>query len=115
MDDDVEREARAEDVGAERAVLVGLVARLLQALEPEGELAPAEDEGLLGADRVGRDRRPLDDLVRVALDEQVVLEGRRLALVAVHDEVASSGPGAASTTCGPPGSRRRRGRAGSPC
>ena len=75
---------------AERAVRVGLVAGLLQPLEAEGELAAAEDEGLRGADRVGGDDRPLDDLVRVALDEQVVLERRRLALVAVDDEVASS-------------------------
>ena len=33
----------------------------------------------------------LDELVRVALDEQVVLEGGGLALVAVDDEVAWSG------------------------
>ena len=37
--------------------------------------------------RVGGDEHALDDLVRVALDEQVVLEGGRLALVAVDHEV----------------------------
>ena len=52
--------------------------------------------------------------MRVALDEQVVLEGGRLGLVAVDDEVGDAGPCAASTTCARPGSRRRRGRAGSP-
>ena len=49
MDHEVEGVTGAEDVGAERAVRVGLVARLLQALEAEGELASAVDEGLLGA------------------------------------------------------------------
>ena len=78
----------AEDVGAERAVLVGLVARLLKALEAEGELPPAVDEGLLGPGRVGGDGRPLDYLVRVPLDQHVVLECRRLALVAVDHQVS---------------------------
>ena len=91
MDHEVERVARAEDVGARAPVGVGLVARLLQALEAEGELASAVDEGLLGSRRVGRDDGPLDDLVRVALDQHVVLERRRLALVAVHDEVGGRG------------------------
>ena len=44
MDHDVEREARAEDVRAEGTVGVRLVARPLQALEAEGEFAPAVDE-----------------------------------------------------------------------
>ena len=88
MDDDVEAVARSEHVSAKGAVRVRLVAGLLQALETQGELAPAVDEGKLGPGRVGRDRRPLDDLVRIALDEQVILEGRRLALVAVDDHIA---------------------------
>ena len=83
----VEAEARAEDVRADRAVRVGLVEGLLQPLEPEGELAAQVDEGLADLEGVGRDQHALEDLVRVALYEHVVLEGRRLRLVAVDDEV----------------------------
>ena len=72
---------------AERAVSVGVVAGLGETLEPERELPATEDEGAPDTDRVRRDRGPLDDLVWVTLDQQVVLERRRLALVAVHDEV----------------------------
>jgi hypothetical protein len=68
-------------------VRVGVVQRLPAPLEPEGELAAQVDEGLGDLQRVGRDEHALDDLVRVALDEEVVLEGGRLALVAVDDEV----------------------------
>ena len=71
----------------DRAVGVGLVERRLQALEPEGELAAEVDEGLADLQRVGRDQHALEDLVRVALNEHVVLEGGRLGLVPVDHEV----------------------------
>ena len=77
----------SEDVGSHGAVGVGLVERLLQPLEPEGELAAEVDEGLGHLEGVGRDEHALEDLVRVALNEQVVLEGGRLGLVAVDHEV----------------------------
>ncbi len=85
--DDVEREARVEDVAAHRAVGVGLVQRRLQALEAQGELPAQVDEGLADLQRVGRDQHALEDLVRVALNEHVVLEGGRLGLVAVDHQV----------------------------
>src|SRR5579875_46946 len=84
---EVERELRPEDRPPERSVLVGLVHGLGEPLEAEGELAPAEDEGLGRPDRVGGDDGPLDDLVGVSLDEEMVLERGGLRLVAVHDEV----------------------------
>ena len=73
-------------------MFVGLVARLLKTFESEGELSPAIDERQLDSSRVGRDRGPLDDLVRIVLDQHVVLEGRGLALVTVHDEVGRGCP-----------------------
>ena len=72
---------------AHRAVRVGLVERRLHPLEAEGELAPDEDEHLGDLQRVGGDEHALDELVGIALDEQVVLEGGRLALVAVDHQV----------------------------
>ena len=71
----------------EGADLVGVVDGLLDAFETERELAAHEDEGLRDLQRVGRDDDALDQLVRIALQEQVVLEGGRLGLVAVHHEV----------------------------
>jgi len=65
---------------------VGVVHRLGHPLEAEGELAADIDERLGDLECVGGDEYALDQLVRVALDEQVVLEGRRLALVAVDHE-----------------------------
>ena len=64
---------------ADGAVRVGLVEGGLHPLEPEGELAPEEDEHPGDLQRVGGDHDPLDQLVGIPLDEQVVLEGRRLA------------------------------------
>ena len=83
----VDREPRPEDVLAHRAVLVGFVERALDALEPEGELAAHVDEGARRLDGVGGDEHALDELMGVALDQQVVLEGGGLALVAVDHQV----------------------------
>ena len=79
----------------------------------ERELAPDVDERVVRLDRERGDDDALDDLVRVALEEHVVLERGRLALVAVHREVArvdalrQERPLLAGRR-----SRRRRGRAG---
>ena len=85
--DDVEAEARAEDVAPERAVRVGVVDRGQHPLEAEGELATDEDERPRDLERPGRDDDPFDQLVGVSLHEEAVLEGRGLGLVAIHDEV----------------------------
>ena len=87
--DDVEVEARAEDVLAEEAL--ARARRRSRAIEPfvaERELAAQVDEREVALDRVRRDRDALDELVRIALDEHAVLERRRLAFVGVHHEVA---------------------------
>ena len=91
VDDEVDREARAQDVAADRPEGVRLVEGGGHALEPEGELTAHEDEGLRGTDGVGADEDALDDLVRVLLHQHVVLEGAGLALVAVDDEVDGLG------------------------
>src|SRR5262249_26803900 len=88
VQDQVEVEAGPEDVLAEVAALVRLRDRLAEPLVPERELAPDVHEREVALDREGRDDDALDELVRVALDEHVVLEGGRLALVRVHGEVA---------------------------
>ena len=75
----------------DRAVGVGLVQRRLQALEAQGELAAQVDEGLADLQRVGGDQHALEDLVRVALNEHVVLEGGRLGLVPVDHQVGERG------------------------
>ncbi len=87
VDDHVDGEPRAEDVPAHGPVGVGIVECGLDPFEPQGELAPDEDEHLGDLQRVGGDDHTLDELVGVAFDEQVVLEGGRLRLVAVDHEV----------------------------
>ena len=85
---------------------VGVVEGGLHPLEAEGELAPDEDEHPGDLQGVGGDEHALDQLVGVPLDEQVVLEGGRLALVAVdhqvgHRVLAQHGPLAAGREAGP--------------
>ncbi len=90
----------------DRAVAVGLVEGGLHPLEAEGELAADEDEHLGDLEGVGGDEHALDQLVGIPLDEQVVLEGGRLALVPVDHQVgdrvlAQHGPLAAGGEPGP--------------
>jgi hypothetical protein len=85
---DVHGEVGAEDVAAHEVVGVGVVERLGDALLRERHLPAHVQERLRRADRVGGDHDALDQLVRVALHQQPVLVGARLALVAVDDEVA---------------------------
>ena len=86
--DDLEIEARTEDVLAEEALRARVGERLREAVVAERELAAQVDERLVALDRVRRDDDALDELVRIALDEHAVLERRRLAFVGVHHEVA---------------------------
>ncbi len=112
--DDLEVEAGAEDVRHRRTLVSLRVGDGLdEAVVAERELAADVDEREVAADRVRRDDDALDELVRVALEEHAVLERRRLALVAVHDEVARDRrPAGGTTTSGRTRSSRRRGRAG---
>ena len=56
-----------------------------------GELAADVDERVVHAEGVGGDGRPLDQLVRVALEQLAVLEGAGLGLVGVHHQVERRG------------------------
>src|SRR5438477_940731 len=89
--DQVDREARAEYLPPDHPAAVGLLHGLGHALEPQRELPAHVDEDLGCSDGVGGDEAALDDLVRDLLDEEVVLERRRLALVAVDDQVDGLG------------------------
>lgn len=93
MQDDLEVEARTEHVGADEAPLVGLGERLGDPLGTERELAADVDERGVALDGERADHHALDELVRVALEEHVVLEGGRLALVGVDAEVPGEDAG----------------------
>ena len=85
--DEVERVVGAEDLLADVALLAGLGERGVEHVGLVGVLAADEDERLVGADRVGADDDPLDQLVRVLLHQLAVLERARLGLVGVAHEV----------------------------
>src|SRR4029077_3587543 len=78
----------AEDVLAGVALRVRLVDRLLEDVLRVEELAAYIDVGRLRPDGVAADEASFNQQVRVALDEQVILEGPRLALVGVAGDVA---------------------------
>src|SRR5262249_33375604 len=86
--DDVEIETRAEDVGAEEPSRACVVERAGETVVTEREFPSQVNEREIALDRERRDDDALDQLVRVALDEHPILERRRLAFVAVDDEVA---------------------------
>jgi hypothetical protein len=60
---------------------------LFQNARAVGHLAADVDVGLLHVVREARDHHALDQLVRVLVDDVAVLEGARLGLVGVDDEV----------------------------
>ncbi len=77
-----------EDVaGAEDACLPRLVDGRLEDLVLGEVLAADVDEDAVGFDRVRRDEAAFDQPVRHAAHHLAVLEGARLRLVGVHDEV----------------------------
>ena len=76
---------------ADGAVGVGLVEGGLEPFDGQRELAADVQEDLVGADGVGADQRAFDELVGVALHQGVILEGGRLALVAVDGQVERLG------------------------
>ena len=83
----VHREVGAEDVLADVAGGVRLVQRSRDALVRVGHLAADVKEHLLGLDRIRADQGAFDELMRIALHQEAVLEGAGLGLVAVDDEV----------------------------
>ena len=88
---DVAVEAAAQDVLAKKPGLVGRFDRPLEHLLHVIELAADVDVGDLCADGVAADRASLDDQMRVALHQHVILERARLALVGVAGDVLRLG------------------------
>ena len=79
---DLELDPRRQPLG------LHLLDGLLDPLDLLRERVLQPDVGLLGPDRDGGDRRPLDHLVRVGPQDGPVLEGPRLALAGVDHDVA---------------------------
>ena len=87
----VEVEARTLDVGAEVAGLVRLGDRGLQPAQHRHHLAAHVDEGVPGADRVGRDDGALDEHVRRRHHQRNVLARTGFRLVGVDHQVVRLG------------------------
>ena len=87
MDAQVEVEAAAENVLAEVALGLGVVDGCLQLAIGFMVLAPQEDVALGRADGVGTDDHAFHQQVRVVFQQIAVLEGARLHLVAIANEV----------------------------
>ena len=83
----VEREVGPEDAIPQITGSACLRQRLLEALVDAEDLAVNVVVARADAHRVGSDRHALDDDVRVVAQDVAVLEGARLALVRVADEV----------------------------
>ena len=83
----VEAQAAPQDALAQQAALARLLHRPLHALDGERVLVSQVDEAIAGAGRVARDQHPLDHRVRVALHQDAVDEGARVALIGVADKV----------------------------
>jgi hypothetical protein len=91
VDHDVAGELRSGDVRSGPAVAVGVVYRGGDALDGQAHLAPDVDHDGSGADRIGADQGALDELMGVTLEQEVVLECSRFALVALDDQVRRAG------------------------
>ena len=87
LGDDVEVDARAEDVLAEEAFFVGFGDGALDDLEQVAVLAAQVDEAQLRPDGEAGDHGALDDRVRVLEEDDVVLAGAGLGFVAVDEHV----------------------------
>ncbi len=88
MNEHVAVEAGTENVLAEEPARVRLVDGALEDVLRVQEFAPYIDVGDFRADGVAADGATLDKQVRIALDEQVILERARLAFVGVARDIA---------------------------
>src|SRR5262249_37374649 len=86
MQIDLAVEAGSENVLAEITGLACILDRPFHHREQVIELAANVDVRGLRSDRIAADETPLDQQVRVALHQQVILEGTRLALVSMADD-----------------------------
>ena len=87
MDVDVEVQSAAQDVLAQQAGRIEFGDGRLHALRRKHQLAAHVDVGCLEAEREAGDDAALHEAMGVALHDEAVLEGARLALVGVDDEV----------------------------
>ena len=83
----VEVFAAAENVLAEQIRLVAILDRLLECSITATELVPQIDVGRAALDRVAGDGDPLNDLMRIALHDDAVVERPRLGLIGVDREI----------------------------
>src|SRR6266545_7316930 len=88
---DVEVEVLAEDVVAQEVVRVAFVDGPLHGAIAVAIFVAGVDVGGAGARRVGGEEDALDDLVRVVLHEDAIVEGAGFALVGVDAEVDRAG------------------------
>src|SRR5712671_3790498 len=84
---DLAVEAGTQDVPPDQSGGARLLDGAAQDLGLGGELAADVDVGAARPDRVRADQRPLEELMRILLADQPVLERARLALVGVHAHV----------------------------
>ena len=87
LGDDVEVDAGAEDVLAEKALGVGVGDGLFDDLEQVAILAAQIDEAQLRADGEAGDHGAFDDRVRIVEEDDVILAGAGLGFVAVDQDV----------------------------
>ena len=87
IDVDVEGKAAAEDIGAEQAVLAGLVDGDLQPADGQGIFGAGIDVALVGVDGPGGDDHALEHGVGVGFEDAAVHESARIAFVGVAQHV----------------------------
>ena len=83
----VEREIGPLDVLAEQVVRVALLDRPVERAVRAAEFITQVDVRRRRADGVRRDHDPFQELMRIVLHQDAIVERARLALVAVHAEV----------------------------
>jgi hypothetical protein len=88
---DVAVETGPQHVPAEKSPRVGVVNRPLENVLDVQELTADVDVGDRRADGVAADRAPLDQEMRIALHQQMILERPRLAFVGVAGDVLGVG------------------------
>ncbi len=80
--------AASQDVLAQVAPLVSLGGGPFQPFRARDVFAPDVDKSVFHLAGVAGDNYPFDQAMRIVLDERPILEGARLALVGVADQVA---------------------------
>jgi hypothetical protein len=87
LDQDLQVDARAEDVVPQQVVRFGVGDGRLEPLDGQGIFGPKVHIGLRGADRIGGDGHAFDQAMRIALDNGAVHERPGIAFIGVADQV----------------------------